>query len=79
MSEKLGFCELLEPHFALSLADQSADCALLRELRDTSTPLDHALSGTSATVSQFAVGLLDYLLIEELHSTTDDTAVAGAP
>ena len=75
MAEKLGFYELLEPHFSLGLAVQNANGSALRDLRDANAQLNQSLPGASATLSRIVTGILDYLSIEELHSAADETAV----
>ena len=75
MSDKLGFYELLEPHFSFGLAAQNANGATLLALRNANAPLGQSLPGASATLSRIITGILDYLSVEELHSTAGETAV----
>jgi len=75
MPEKLGFYELLEPYFSFGLTTQNANGTTLRDLRDANAQLNQSLPGASATLSRIVTGILDYLSIEELHSSADETAV----
>lgn len=75
MSEKLGFYELLEPYVAFGLAAQNANGATLLALRNANAPFGQSLPGASATLSRIVTGILDYLSVEELHSTAGETAV----
>lgn len=75
MSEKLGFYELLEPHFSFGLAIQNSNGLILRGLRDANAQLNRSLPGASATLSRIVTSILDYLSIEELHTSVSETAV----
>ena len=75
MSKKLGFYELLEPYFSFGLAAQNATGTILRDLRDADAQLNKSLPGTSSTLSRIVTGILDYLSVEELHTSVSETAV----
>ena len=75
MAPSLGFYELLEPYFAFGLAAATTPGATLAHLRDANADLNRTLPGASATLMRIVTEFLDYLSVEELLTSADETAV----
>jgi hypothetical protein len=75
MAATAGFYELLEPYFAFGLAAANMPGATLAGLRSANAGLGGTVSGASGTLTRIVTELLDYLSVEELLTSVDESSI----
>lgn len=75
MSEKLGFYEILQPYIAFGLLTQNSTGKNISDAHQAGAPLLTAFPGPSATLTRIVTGILDYLSVEELHTSINESII----
>ena len=75
MATTVGFYELLEPYFGFPLAARNLRGPELLALRNSNAGFGGTLPGASDTLTRIVTELLDYLSVEELLTSVDETSI----
>ncbi|HSB92354.1 MAG TPA: hypothetical protein VLC28_04520, partial [Flavitalea sp.] len=75
MPGKLGFYELLQPYVGFGLLTQSATAKNISDFQKAQGKVLSSFPGPSSALTAIATGILDYLSVEELHSSYNESLI----
>ena len=75
MADKLGFYELLQPYIAFGLLTQNATGKNISDFQKAQGKVLSSFPGPSSALTSITTGILDYLSVEELHSSFNESII----